>query len=67
MSEEATVLVEDTDGVRIITLNRPDRLNALNDSIMAPLAVAVADAAKDEAVGCVVVTGAGKVIARLQR
>tara|TARA_R110000765_G_scaffold156821_4_gene259830 strand:+ start:2413 stop:3201 length:789 start_codon:yes stop_codon:yes gene_type:complete len=60
MSEEATVLVEDTDGVRIITLNRPARLNALNDSIMAPLAVAVADAAKDETVGCVVVTGAGR-------
>tara|TARA_R110000803_G_scaffold56917_1_gene114424 strand:+ start:35167 stop:35955 length:789 start_codon:yes stop_codon:yes gene_type:complete len=60
MSEEATVLVEDSGGVRIITLNRPDRLNALNDSIMAPLAVAVADAANDETVGCVVVTGAGR-------
>lgn len=60
MSEEATVLLEDTDGVRIITLNRPDRLNALNDSIMAPLADAVADAARDAAIGCVVVTGAGR-------
>ena len=60
MSKEATVLVEDTGNVRIITLNRPERLNALNDSIMAPLAVAVADAAKDETVGCVVMTGAGR-------
>lgn len=60
MSDEKTVLVEDTDGVRIITLNRPDRLNALNDSIMAPLADATREAAQDPAVGCVVITGAGR-------
>lgn len=60
MNEEATVLIEDISGVRIITLNRPDRLNALNDSIMAPLAVAVREAADDPAVGVVVVTGAGR-------
>ena len=58
MSEE--VLVENHGGVRIITLNRPDRLNALTGSIMAPLADACADAARDAAVGCVVVTGAGR-------
>lgn len=54
------VLVDDAGGVRTITLNRPDRLNALTDSIMAPLADAVADAARDSSVGCVVVTGAGR-------
>ncbi|MET0369988.1 MAG: enoyl-CoA hydratase-related protein [Sphingobium sp.] len=54
------VLVENDGGVRIITLNRPDRLNALNDEIMAPLADATADAARDASVGCVVVTGAGR-------
>jgi len=58
MSDE--VLVENERGVRIITLNRPDRLNALNASIMAPLADACADAARDPSVGCVVVTGAGR-------
>lgn len=55
-----TVLIENQGGVRIITLNRPDRLNALNGEIMAPLADATADAARDTSVGCVVVTGAGR-------
>jgi 2-(1,2-epoxy-1,2-dihydrophenyl)acetyl-CoA isomerase len=59
MTEE-TVLIENQSGVRIITMNRPDRLNALNGEIMAPLADAMADAARDTAVGCVVVTGAGR-------
>ncbi|WP_374526960.1 enoyl-CoA hydratase-related protein [Novosphingobium sp.] len=58
MSDE--VLIENEGGVRIITLNRPDRLNALTGSIMAPLADVVADAARDGSVGCVVVTGAGR-------
>jgi 2-(1,2-epoxy-1,2-dihydrophenyl)acetyl-CoA isomerase len=54
------VLVENEGGVRIITLNRPERLNALNETIMASLADAAADAARDGSVGCVVVTGAGR-------
>ena len=54
------VLIENDGGVRIITLNRPDRLNALTGSIMEPLADACADAARDPSVGCVVVTGAGR-------
>jgi 2-(1,2-epoxy-1,2-dihydrophenyl)acetyl-CoA isomerase len=58
MSDE--VLIENEGGVRIITMNRPDRLNALTSSIMAPLADACADAAGDASVGCVVVTGAGR-------
>lgn len=58
MSDE--VLIENEGGVRIITLNRPDRLNALTGSIMAPLADACADAAHDVTVGCVVITGAGR-------
>jgi 2-(1,2-epoxy-1,2-dihydrophenyl)acetyl-CoA isomerase len=60
MSDQAEVLVDDADGVRTITLNRADRLNALVDSMMSALADAAADAARDPAVGCVVVTGAGR-------
>ena len=55
------VLVQDdAHGVRVITLNRPDKLNALADGIMGSLAAMVADAARDSAIGCVIVTGAGR-------
>lgn len=54
------VLVEDIDGVRILTLNRPEKLNALTDGIMTALLNATRAAAEDPAVGCVVVTGAGR-------
>ncbi|WEK42366.1 MAG: enoyl-CoA hydratase-related protein [Candidatus Sphingomonas colombiensis] len=58
MSEE--LLIADDAGVRTITLNRPDRLNALNAALMGPLADACADAARDQSVGCLIVTGAGR-------
>ena len=59
--DTAPVLVEDLEsGVRIITLNRPERLNALTPPMMGDFADAVADAAGDPAVGCVIVTGAGR-------
>jgi 2-(1,2-epoxy-1,2-dihydrophenyl)acetyl-CoA isomerase len=54
------ILVHDDQGVRRIILNRPDRLNALSASIMAQLADAAADAARDSSVGCVILTGAGR-------
>ena len=54
------LLIDNDAGVRTITLNRPDRLNALTGSIMEPLADACADASRDPSVGCVVVTGAGR-------
>jgi 2-(1,2-epoxy-1,2-dihydrophenyl)acetyl-CoA isomerase len=57
---DAEVLIENEGGVRIITLNRPGRLNALVSSIMGALVDAAADAARDPSVGCVVVTGAGR-------
>jgi len=60
MSDATEVLIENDRGVRIITLNRPDRLNALTESLMQPLAEAMATAAADVSVGCVVVTGAGR-------
>ncbi|MEM8935338.1 MAG: enoyl-CoA hydratase-related protein [Pseudomonadota bacterium] len=60
MSEAPLVLTEDIGGVRKITLNRPDRLNALNEPIMAALADAVLDASAANSIGCVVLTGAGR-------
>jgi 2-(1,2-epoxy-1,2-dihydrophenyl)acetyl-CoA isomerase len=47
-------------GVGTITLNRPAQLNALNLEIVEELVDAVARAAHDEAVRCLVLTGAGR-------
>lgn len=55
-----TVLTTIDDGVAVLTLNRPDRLNAFNGEIMETLLTAVRAVAEDSDVGCVVVTGAGR-------
>ncbi|GEL25329.1 enoyl-CoA hydratase [Pseudonocardia sulfidoxydans NBRC 16205] len=55
-----TVLVETRDRVRLVTLNRPDRYNAMTDELLGALVAALDDAATDDAIGAVVVTGAGK-------
>lgn len=54
------LLTEDTEGVRWITLNRPDKLNALNRATLVELDAAVAAAGSDDAVHAVVITGAGE-------
>ena len=49
----------DHGAVRLITINRPDKLNALNAATLDALLLAFDAAATDAAVGCVVLTGAG--------
>lgn len=51
---------ERRDRVAIVTLNRPDNMNALNVELMAALASTVRALAEDDRVGCVVLTGAGR-------
>jgi enoyl-CoA hydratase/carnithine racemase len=58
MSEE--VLVESRDGVRLLTLNRPDNLNALTTSMELRYIEALGEADADPAVAAIVVTGAGR-------
>ena len=48
-----------TDGVLVLTMNRPDAMNALSNTIMDGLLTSLTDAAKDPEIGCVVVRGAG--------
>ena len=55
----STVLSETKDRIATITVNRPEKLNALNDGVIADLAAAVASARADAGVGAVVLTGAG--------
>ncbi len=54
------ILYEITDGVATITLNRPDRLNALVVAMTGELLAAIQQCASDDAVRCVVITGAGR-------
>lgn len=56
---ESPVLVADRSAVRMITVNRPDKLNALNAATLDALADAFDAAASDDSVRCVVLTGAG--------
>jgi 2-(1,2-epoxy-1,2-dihydrophenyl)acetyl-CoA isomerase len=49
-----------TDGVAVLTLNRPERLNALSRSMLGALLEAVQRLAEDPEVGVVVLTGAGR-------
>lgn len=48
------------DGVRTLTLDRPEKLNAVNGALAASFSSAVADAAAEDAVRVVVITGAGR-------
>jgi 2-(1,2-epoxy-1,2-dihydrophenyl)acetyl-CoA isomerase len=49
-----------SDGVALITLNRPDSLNAMGGTLMAEFGDALAECEHDRAVRCVAVTGAGR-------
>jgi enoyl-CoA hydratase/carnithine racemase len=46
-------------GVAVITMNRPDRRNAFSPAMVSALGAVLARVETDEAVGCVVLTGAG--------
>ena len=59
MSEKAAK-VEIRDKVGYITLNRPDKLNALNAEMITTVYTALYDWAADPEVGCVVLTGEGR-------
>jgi enoyl-CoA hydratase/carnithine racemase len=54
------ILVEKEDGVAILTMNRPDKLNAMNRRLSQELRDAVKQADADDAVGCIVIAGAGE-------
>jgi enoyl-CoA hydratase/carnithine racemase len=54
------ILVEAEDGVAILTLNRPEKLNAMNRKLQQELHHAVKQMETDDAVGCIVITGAGE-------
>ena len=54
------LLYEKFDGYAILTLNRPERLNALGGAIREQIKEAVADLSSDPAMRCGILTGAGR-------
>ncbi len=55
----STLLFEVRDGIAFVTINRPDKLNALNDAVIADLDRAVGRIESDDAIKGVLLTGAG--------
>ena len=55
----STLLVNNDNAVRTIAINRPDKLNALNQQVISELHVAFGQAAHDDAVRVIVLTGSG--------
>lgn len=58
-----TIIVEVEDHVALITLNRPDAMNALNDQLLGELVTALQDAQENDKVRCIVITGSEKAFA----
>ena len=54
------IQVEKKDGVALVTLNRPEAMNALSKAMRVAIAATFADLNDDPDVRCVVLTGAGK-------
>ncbi len=57
---EPLVLVDRRAGYRVLTLNRPERLNAFSEDMHRALATALADAEADDACRALLLTGAGR-------
>lgn len=59
MADAETVLFETRDGVAHVTMNRPEKRNALNEEIVTGLKAALRRANDDESTRCIVLRGAG--------
>jgi enoyl-CoA hydratase len=59
-SDNQLVIRSDADGVATLTLNKPDKLNALTPSSFVELRGHLDAIAADETIGCVVLRGAGR-------
>lgn len=63
MSEYQTLIIEQRGAVTLVTLNRPEALNALNAQVLADLLAAMRAFDADDSQGCAVITGSAKAFA----
>lgn len=60
MPDDKVLLVDDTAGVRTLTFNRPQAMNAFNQELWYATADALEQAATDDDIRCVLLTGTGR-------
>ena len=62
LSESNTeeLLVETRDRIAIITLNRPERLNAISRNMLQELSAKMVEANRDPEIRCIILTGTGR-------
>ena len=60
MNNGPVVRIEASRGVGLITLNRPERRNAIHHDMILPIKDALRAWSTDDSIGCIVLTGAGK-------
>jgi enoyl-CoA hydratase len=63
MSSFEAILLEIRDSVGIVTLNRPEALNALSTRLMDELTAGLDSLERDPAIGCIIITGSGRAFA----
>lgn len=54
------IMIENKDGVRTLTLNRPECLNAVNDTLSNEIIQAISESSADDEVRVIVITGSGR-------
>ena len=54
------LLIDREDNIAVLTINRPDKYNALNDEVVAEISAAADELASDGEVRAIVITGAGE-------
>lgn len=56
----SNLIIEQKGKTQLITINRPDKLNALNKATIAELGEAVTAADQNEEISCIIITGSGE-------
>ena len=55
-----TIRYEKQDGIAIVTINRPEALNALNSTVISELEQVIGEVEKDQELGAMILTGEGR-------
>ena len=54
------LFIEKSDGIAVITINRPDAMNAMNSDVVSELSITISDMIADKEIGVIIITGSGE-------